>query len=78
MTIFPCRRCGEVPEVENRGTSSNADRFRAKTDEELAKWFGTHACCMKDPFFCGKTGGSCKACWLDWLKEEAKDGEEAL
>ena len=51
---------------------TNADRIRAMTDETLAKWFGTHACCMKDPFFCSKTGGSCKACWIDWLKQEAE------
>lgn len=51
---------------------TNADRFRAMTDEELAEWFGTHACCMKDPFFCSKPGGSCKACWIDWLRQEAQ------
>ena len=54
---------------------SNADRIREMTDEELAEWFGTHACCMNDPFFCSKTGGSCKACWIDWLRQEATDGE---
>lgn len=50
---------------------TNADYIRAMTDEELAKWFGTHACCMLSPFLCSKAGGSCKACWLDWLKKEA-------
>ena len=49
---------------------TNYDRLVSKTTEELAEWFGTHACCMADPFFCSKQGGSCKACWLDWLREE--------
>lgn len=56
---------------------TNADRFRAKTDEELAELF-THLCC---PYSLGGGGKlecnienkGCKACWLDWLKQEAAE-----
>lgn len=42
---------------------SNADRIRAMTDEELARWLS-------------KADPECDPpdWWLDWLKEEAKDG----
>lgn len=50
--------------------AANYERLIHKTPEELAGWFGTHACCMAEPFLCNKQGGSCKVCWLDWLKQE--------
>ena len=50
------------------------DKIRAMTDEELARWFGTHACCMEEPLACHKPGGACERCWLDWLKQEVDNG----
>ena len=66
-TVVGCLYCG----VSKRQT--NADRFRAMTDEELAEFFyelgnrndvcpefGAHDC-----------EESCRQCWLDYLKQEA-------
>lgn len=54
---------------------TNADRIRAMTDEELAKWFCDKVSCdcgclaiCKD---CGWDDKSCTQAWLDWLKQEA-------
>ena len=56
---------------------TNADRIRAtKTDEELAALLANDACPItikcsirrcKDFFH------FCDSCWLDWLKQEAKE-----
>ena len=51
---------------------TNADHIRAMTDENLAKWYGAHACCMADPLVCGEPGGSCRDCWLKWLQRPAE------
>lgn len=63
--------------------TTNADRIRAMTDEELADYLAPCAC---PPIRFNKNTGDivcpvnkepcesdCKHCWLDWLKEEAKD-----
>jgi len=51
---------------------TNADRIRAMTDEQLAKacndYFG--AC---PPVDCPES--NCEACWLEWLKIPAEEGE---
>lgn len=60
------RRVGEMVK-EKRMT--NADRIRAMTDEELAKHFSIY--CWSDNW-CGHHR-DCEACWLDWLKQEAKE-----
>ncbi len=53
--------------------SSNADRIRAMTDEELATflyhaWNNASWCSAKD---CPDED-SCLPCWLDWLRQEAE------
>ena len=57
---------------------TNGDRIRAMSDEELAGWIWADAC----PGFPTTSFGSCpegqekscRECWLEWLKKEAKDG----
>lgn len=50
---------------------TNADRLRAMTDEELAKWF-----CVMNIDDCPDKAhelhctDKCFECWLDWLKQE--------
>ena len=53
--------------------TTNADRIRAMTDEELAEWlpFKMGACNVSEK--CGNNC-TCDACWLDWLKQEADNG----
>lgn len=55
--------------------TTNADRIRAMSDEELAKLLdNVRVSCG------GVMGGrncmpNCKDCWLDWLREEAAENE---
>lgn len=57
-----------------RKPMTNADRIRSMTDEELAALFKDHFC----PMLIGADmdcQNSCEKCWLDWLKQEARDDE---
>ena len=56
---------------------SNADRIRSMTDEEMAKYyfdafFYTTPYCFKPEC---TDDDACEECLLNWLKQEAKDGE---
>ena len=52
-------------------TMTNADRIRAMSDEELAKKMsGLESFALT----CG--GGWPPEKWLDWLRQEAKDGKQ--
>ena len=56
---------------KRRKPVTNADRLRAMSDEQLADLFKDHFC----PMLIGAAmdcQNSCRQCWLDWLKEEAK------
>lgn len=46
---------------------SNADRIRAMSDEEMAKWLNDHNFNCP-PVDCRDY--DCEGCWLDWLKQE--------
>ena len=52
---------------------TNADRFRAMTDEELAELWWERMDCGKCPVHrdCKMTGQDCKELALDWLRQEA-------
>ena len=65
-----------VPVVVNTKLTklSNADRIRAMTDEELAEYMGD----VQTWGGCPNHGArncteNCADCWLDWLKQEAKE-----
>jgi hypothetical protein len=66
-----------VPVVANAKPkpTTNADRIRAMTDEELAGWLAKHnersAVCPN--FGARDCQASCRKCWLDWLKQEASE-----
>ena len=53
---------------------TNADRIRALSDEELAKFMNERNACLRTHL---RTAAeceeyhNCKDCWLDWLKQEA-------
>ena len=78
-----CRKCVDhdwCAENEECGlfrpkTMTNADRIRTMSDEELAEWLAKHnersAVCPN--FGAHDCQASCRKCWLDWLKEEAKE-----
>lgn len=54
---------------------TNADEIRAMSDEELAKWLGSHSfsCppandCNPSDFTMGCDDDTCEECWLKWLR----------
>lgn len=58
---------------------TNADRIRAMSDEDLAKYFAnaaSHECIPKLFGNCPNVGEcvTCDECWLDWVKREADNG----
>ena len=74
------------PQYSNIGTAhygqgvqkrviTNADRFRAMTDEELAELWWERVDCGECPVHrdCKMTGQDCKKLALDWLREEVSD-----
>lgn len=52
---------------------TNADRIRAMSDEELAKWFLTVGICIRDIDDVKCDGISCKECRLNWLRQPAEE-----
>lgn len=56
--------------------STHADRIRAMTDEELAEFLQVPHCNRISDDDCkNKYLANCTACWLDWLRQEAKPCE---
>lgn len=64
-----------VPCRKNRTVEpTNADRLRAMTDEELARWIMSiepAACPFRDDHGDDCHFTHCRDCWLEWLKQEA-------
>lgn len=61
-----------------RYAKTNADRIRAKSDEELAEFLIQDGDCPPERMYpdscpnCDRvTSYICRDCWLDWLKQEA-------
>ena len=56
---------------------TNADRIRAMTDEELAKWLDNNMCVLGHGCPCEKCEQPykrpCDDAWLEWLKAEVKE-----
>jgi hypothetical protein len=75
----PCESChwdgviGHDP--SNWKGPTNADRIRAMTDEELAEYHAEKCGCPHDPivFGCRMATIGCIGCWLEYLKQEAKE-----
>ena len=51
---------------------TNADKIRNMTDEELCDYMAESICDSVDICTNGK---QCRECRLEWLKQEADDGE---
>ena len=61
---------------KNYKPMTNADRIRAMTDEELARWIATTAddnC--PDTAHERYCDNRCGECWLDWLKSPVEGGD---
>lgn len=62
--------CVQSPCKDER--PSNADRIRAMTDEELAKFLDCY--CVSASWECPRHHEiKCHECWLEWLKKEVDD-----
>lgn len=61
--------CGSFKEI-----TTNADRIRAMSDEELAEHIWKKCGCPsgKSNVTCGYIG-NCKDCWVEWLQEPVKE-----
>ena len=85
---FECKTCENencyghsLPTTEKvcdgyKHTTTNADRIRAMTDEELAEIFANNDCgyCRIHDFcFAKGSAMNCEDVWLEWLKEENED-----
>lgn len=76
----PCETCVHHDHWQTT-EQTHADRIRAKSDEELAEFFGTLPCCppgkdLEELCFplntCEGTDLMVK-CWLKWLRQEAEE-----
>ena len=54
---------------------TNAQKIRAMSDEELADLIQREVGYCAPTGYCEKASNDCKACWLDWLKQSAEEGE---
>ena len=69
-----CTRCDFVEKPK----PTHYDRFISKTPEELAEWFSHRV--VANSVECPPQHGykhcleqdGCRACWLDWLRQEAE------
>lgn len=53
---------------------THADLIRSMSDEELAEFLRRY--CRKGWWECGVNAGrDCAKCWLDWLRQEADNGQ---
>ena len=66
--VFDCPVCGHKKNIPQ----TNADRIRAMSDEELAKMVKI-GCPPDIERSC--VGRICEQCWLDWLRQPVKDGD---
>lgn len=68
-------RDGEYEPITRTPPMTNADRIRAMTDEELAKWIANKVDCQYCSVrseWCSESEASCRTNWLDWLRQEVK------
>ena len=59
----------------NHKPITNADRIRAMSDEEMAQIFWETAACELCKLRKRHCSDNFKGTWLDWLKQEAEEGE---
>lgn len=77
---FEDGRCHALGNCENKITT-HADRIRAMSDEELAKWidwlFGRCEWCDTDKMATDDCNDvECTSCILEWLKQPAEEGSD--
>lgn len=61
-----------IKALEEKRIKTNSDRIRSMTDEELANWLLSQGCKAHNTDEWCKKQRNCRACWLEWLKEECE------
>lgn len=69
MKAQPCENCGNTSGAYVPHISTNADRIRAMSDEELAAMFLSSAICVRDFADVPCDGISCRECRITWLQQ---------
>ena len=68
--VDPCPGYDKCKQYKPNYTT-NADRIRAMSDEEMAKKLEYELGCPVTGD-CAKMSRDCNACWLDWLQQPAE------
>lgn len=69
--VDPCTGYDKCKQYKPNYTT-NADRIRAMTDDELADFMNRDISGCPPTGDCNKASDDCKACWLDWLQQLAE------
>lgn len=72
--IGDTRLCSDWEMASVPKPQTKADRIRSMSDEELAEFLAYNGPCQTTPQDKCEKYGSCEKCCLDWLREEATDG----
>lgn len=63
--------------TQDKTVVSNADRIRAMSDEELAKWLSICGCPDAFSMVGDCESGKCEDCWIGYLQQPADHAEVA-
>lgn len=84
VEIHPCKGCEDYIEpndCKSRGgcgkPTTNADRIRSMSDEELSSWLNRLDIDCPDGVASCVNPIDCVKCWLDWLKSPAGGEQDA-
>lgn len=75
-SICPCVGVNNITDYCERfepKVITNGDKIRQMSDEELAKKFGYPCPPLYKKHCRGDNPEECAECWLNWLRQEAKD-----
>lgn len=69
-----CDECACDYSMYEKKVTTNADRIRSMTDEEMAEFFDSGLRFVCSDFHCEEcfNGLNCDVCYLEWLQSEAE------
>lgn len=66
-----------IERLVDKPVVSNADRIRAMSDEELAKWLSICGCPDAFSMVGDCESGKCEDCWIEYLQQPSDHAEVA-